>query len=133
MRREALSDAATTRLIDEFIEPILQMPAGDGDAMARHRALVPPVAHSQRLLEDRTDPRREGAFPMIADKDATATQEMRETRLMHGVAKSALRRPAVADQDAIAKPHSHCRCPPTFQPVSSGATTGLPRIVAHKA
>ena len=33
MRGKALSDAATARLIDESIEPMLEMAAGDGDAM----------------------------------------------------------------------------------------------------
>jgi hypothetical protein len=80
MRGEAFSEAAATRLIDEAIEPILEMPAGDGYAMARHHALAPAVAHAQRLPEDHPDPRREGALPVVADEDATATQELRETR-----------------------------------------------------
>ncbi len=33
----------------------------------------------------------------------------------------------------VAATHSQCSTPPTFQPVSSGVTTGLPRTSAQSA
>jgi hypothetical protein len=52
-----LSDAATARLIDESIEPILEMAAGDGDAVCGDGPAPPAITNPQSLLEDGLHPR----------------------------------------------------------------------------
>ncbi len=101
MRGEALSDAATARLIDESIEPIFQMAAGDGDAVCGESRAPPAVTSPQSLLEDGMHSRSEPAFVMVAHQRSTSSHQMRETCLMNGVGEAAIRRPAVADQHTI--------------------------------
>jgi hypothetical protein len=73
MRGEALREAAA-RPIDESVEPVLEMPTGDSDAVSGYRPSVPPVADSKGLLEELAHLRREGALLVIADEDPAATQ-----------------------------------------------------------
>ena len=101
MRGEALSDTATARLIDESIEPILQMAAGDGDAVCGDGPALPAVTNPQSLLEDGLHPRGKPAFVLIANQRSTSSQQMRETRLMDRLREAPIRRPAVADQHAV--------------------------------
>ena len=50
-----------------------------------------------------------------------------------GLREAAPRLNRVDRRLGVAKTHNHCKRPLTFQPVSSGATTGLPRIAAPRA
>jgi hypothetical protein len=101
MRSEALSDAATARLIDESIEPILEMAAGDGDAVGGHGAPPPAVTNPQSLLEDGLHLWSKPVLGMVAHQRSTTSQQMREARLMDRLCEAAIRRPAVADQHAV--------------------------------
>ena len=73
MRGEPLSNAATARLIDESIEPILQMTAGDGDAVGGDGPAPPAVTNPQSLLEDGLHPRGKPAFVMVANQRSTSS------------------------------------------------------------
>jgi hypothetical protein len=101
IRGEALSGAATAGLIDESIEPILQMAAGDGNAVCGDGPAPPAVTNPQSLLEDGLHPRGEPAFVMVANQRSTSSQQMREARLMDRLCEAAIRRPAVADQHTV--------------------------------
>ncbi len=101
MRGEALGDTAAARLIDESIKPILQMAAGDGDAMCGEGPTPPAVTRPQSLLEDGLHPRGESMLVVIANQHSTSSQQMGETRLMDSLCEAAIRRPAVADQHAV--------------------------------
>jgi hypothetical protein len=105
---KALGDTSATRLIDERVEPVFEVAASDGDAARRDRALAPAIVNPQRLLEDTADAWREGPLLMIADEGATTPEQMRETRLMDRVLKLAIRRPAIAHQDAVEVGAEYC-------------------------
>jgi hypothetical protein len=74
VRGKALRDTPAARPIDEGIEPVLEMATRDSDTARRDRALVPAIAHPQRLLEDTADAGREGPLLMIADEGAAGRQ-----------------------------------------------------------
>ena len=157
MRSKALGDAATARLINESIEPVFEMAAGDGDAVGGDSPVLPAVTNLQPPLEDGLHPRGKPVFIMIANQRSTSSQQMREARLMDGVCKTPIRRPAVADQHPVKVRSQHgsrlfeaapgldrvdgrvrrgeapqpLQVRVDFHPVSSGLTTGLPRMVSH--
>jgi len=100
MRRETTRDVRPAGPIDERVQLILQMPTSNGHPVRGDTAVLIVVANTERVLEDPLDLGREAAFPMILDEDATAPQQMRETRLMNRLREAAIRRPAVAHEDA---------------------------------
>ena len=141
---------------------ILHMATGHGGAMRRDDARDAPVADAERLLQGGLDARGERGAGVVACQVARAAQQVGHTGLMGGGGEATVWRPPVTDQHAgivgpedrrrlqeppprlngidrrgaasgVAKAHNHCPCPSTFQLVSSGATTGLPRMVAHSA
>src|SRR6266545_4417728 len=101
MRGEAPRDAATARLIDESIEPILQMAASDGDAVCGDRPAPPPITNPQSLLEDGLHLRGKPALVLVVNQRATSSQQMREARLMDRLCKTPIGRPAVSDQHTV--------------------------------
>ena len=135
------------------------MATGHGGAMRRDDARDAPVADAERLLQGGLDARGERGAGMVACQVARAAQQVGHTGLMGGGGEATVWRPPVTDQHAgIVGPEDRRRlqeppprlngidrrlrrrkgpqplpCPSTFQLVSSGATTGLPRMVAHSA
>ena len=132
---------------------------GHGEAMLGDRVRVPPIAKRQGVGEDGLHVGRPGAPWMVDAECATPAEQMCQTALVQRVGEAAIGRPAIANQDpgevgaqdrgrvVKAAPgtnrihgglggrerHSQCNTAPTRQPVSSGLTTGLPRIWAHRS
>jgi hypothetical protein len=100
MMGKGARDARPAGLVDERIESIDEMSARDGNAVRRDGAGTPAVAHRESLLDQRGDGGGEAVLVVIADKIAAATQQMGHTRLIDRAREAAIRRPAVADQDA---------------------------------
>ena len=71
--RESTGDSDGPGVIDERVELVFQMPAGNCQARRRHAALLVPIADVERVLEDALDLRREAVLAIIADQGATAT------------------------------------------------------------
>ena len=101
MGGKLLRDTLSPRTVDEGVELVLQVPAGDGDAVRRDGALKIPVADAQGVLQDPLDARRKAALVVVADQEATAPQQVSETALVKRGRKSPIRRPAVADEDRV--------------------------------
>jgi hypothetical protein len=59
MRRESAGDSGGPGVIDERVELVFQMPAGNCQPRRRHAALLVPIADVERVLEDALDLRRE--------------------------------------------------------------------------
>jgi hypothetical protein len=97
---EALREARPTRVVDEGVESIDEVATSDGDTVRRDSAGAPAIPHAEALLDQRGDSRREPVFVVIADEIAAAPQQMGHTCLIDGAREAAIRRPAVADQDA---------------------------------
>jgi len=100
MRRKSACDPSGARMLDECVELVLEVPARDRHTVGGHASLLMAVADAQRVLQDALHARREAAVPMITDQDATPAQQMRETGLMDRLIEPAIRRPAVAHEDA---------------------------------
>src|SRR5712691_9036958 len=83
-----------------LIHAILQMPAGDGKAVCGHAPRVVTIAQRERLLEQRAHDAHEGGARMIGLQQPTASEQMRETRLVDGVREAPIGRPAIADDHA---------------------------------
>ena len=141
-------------LVDLRAEAVCR--SGEGDGV--HGASVVGVAEGERVLKDAAHRvRGAGLAPVgVGDQLPAAAQQVRKAALVARVREAAVRRPAVAFQHAgivlaehlggvlVAPPtgdtvdgdlvaderHSHALTPPTRQPVSSGATTGLARTPA---
>jgi hypothetical protein len=67
MRREILHDASAAGVIDQGIEVMLQMTAGNGDPVRRHLGGAKPVTHPQRPLQHALHARRNVRVVLIAD------------------------------------------------------------------
>jgi hypothetical protein len=100
MRGKMAGDSRRPGSIDERIELIHEMSASDSQAMGRDASVLIAVAHAERVLQQSLHVRRKVAFLMLADQRATASQQVRETRLMDGAGESTIRRPAIADHHA---------------------------------
>ena len=136
-----------------------QIAAGDGQAVRGDRPRLIPIAHGERLLQDRLDVGPEGAMGMIGRDHAAPPEQMRQTGLVRGGGELPIGRPPIADEDAREvgpqdvgrlleaaaglnaidgrgggrKGPQPLQQSATFQPVSSGLTVGLPRTCAHNA
>jgi hypothetical protein len=72
VRGEAAGDLCGAGLIDQNVELILKMAAGDGDPVRGDASSLVPVADVQGPLQDALDPRGEAALLMIANQDPAA-------------------------------------------------------------
>jgi len=79
---------------------MLQMPAGDGEAVRGHTPRAEAITQRECLLEQRVHDAHEGGARMIGLQQPTASEQMRETRLVDGVREAPIGRPAVADDHA---------------------------------
>ena len=140
-------------MIEESIEALEQAAARDRQSVWRHLTVPIPIAQRQGLLQGVSDGKDEADARVISVKLARPPQQVRQTRLMERAGEAAIRRPAIAHDDArkapAKQPHRFriaaagldpidrrvrrgyrpqpVQRPATFHPVSSGVTTGLPR------
>lgn len=97
MRREPLDVRHRAGMIETAIEAIHQMPAGDGEPVRGDAPRVVAIAQRERLLEHRAYGVHEAGARMIGLQQPTASEQMRETRLVDRVCEAPIGRPAVAD------------------------------------
>ena len=76
------------------------MATRDGEAVVRDLRRAMAVTRRERRLQQRLHLRGKRMIRMVEHHRATAAQQMRQTRLMRRVGELAVRRPAVALQDA---------------------------------
>jgi hypothetical protein len=100
MRREPTHVGDPARAIQLTTEAFDEVTAGDREAMGRHAPREVVVAERQCLLQDLFHRRDKTGARVIALQQATAPQQMREARLMHGLGEATIRRPAVAHDHA---------------------------------
>jgi len=93
----------------EVQEPRHQMPACDRGAVRGHVTGHDAIANGERVLQHRLDVARPGRPWMRLGDLAAASDQMRETGLMRRLIEPAIRRPAVADEDAVELGAEHGR------------------------
>ncbi len=159
MSGEPLAGPHASRSIEQVEHARDQVSARHRGAMRGGLARAEPVANVERLLQHSMHLRRPARAWMRLHDLAAPPQQMRDTRLMDRVVKLTVRCPAVTTKMPIELRAEHRRRfgkaaaglngidhrgrgrkrpqPPelaaTFQLVSSGLTTGLPRTCSHKA
>ena len=94
VRGESAGDRRGTGAINEGVQLVLQVAAGDRDAVSRDATLLVPVAHAQRVLQNALHFGRKAAVAMIVDEGAAPPEKMRQTGLMNGLAEAAVARQA---------------------------------------
>ena len=67
MRRESAGHSGRPGLIDERVELVFEMPAGNRQAPRGHAPLLVPIADAERVLEDALDLWGEAVLAMITD------------------------------------------------------------------
>lgn len=100
VRREPLDIRHRAGMIETAIDAIQQVPAGDGETVRGDAPRVVAIAQCERLLEHRAHGVHEARARMIGLQQPTASEQMRETRLMNRVGEAPIGRPAVADHHA---------------------------------
>ena len=100
MRREPLDIRDRAGMIETAIDAIHQVPAGDGETVRGDAPRVVAIAQRERLLEHRAHGVHETGARMIGLQQPTASEQMRETRLMDRVGEAPIGRPAIADNHA---------------------------------
>lgn len=114
--------------VEQGTEAMDVVAAGNREAVVRHVAESMAIACRQGGLQERVDLRRKRMVRMVQHHGATATEQVSEARLMRGVDKLPVRRPAVALQDAAVAGPEHARrlgkAAPVFDRVGRGVRGG---------
>ena len=100
MRREPLDIRHRARMIETAIDAIQQVATGDGETVRGDMPRVVTIAQRERLLEHRAHGVHEASARMVGLQQPTASEQVRETRLMDRVGEAAIGRPAIADDHA---------------------------------
>jgi hypothetical protein len=101
MRREPPAVGKATRGGEQMEEPRQEMPSRDGRPMHRDLARDNAVPHGERVLQQRLHVAWPDYSRMRVGDLATASDQMRETRLMGRVVELPIRRPTVAHEHAV--------------------------------
>src|SRR5262249_5674486 len=101
MRREALAVWHGAGSGEEVQQPRQQVPACDRGAVRGDLTGRDTIANVQRVLQHRLDVARPSCPRMCLGDLAASSDQMRETCLMRRLIELAIRRPAVADEDAV--------------------------------
>jgi hypothetical protein len=99
VRGKTARDPTRARLVDDVIKLVLEMSTGDRDPVRRNESTVASIADTQPMLKNLLNPRCKCPVTVILDQQPTSSEQMSQTRLMHGVRESAVRRPAIAHEN----------------------------------
>jgi hypothetical protein len=100
MRREPLHVGDGPRLIEMPIHAMLQMPPSDGQTVRGDAPRAVVIAQRERVLEQHAHGVHEAGARMIGLQQPTASEQVRETRLMDRLGEAPIGRPAIANHHA---------------------------------